>query len=123
MKNRKRNSYNNGVALVVIENSKQTSFSAKMNSKTMNDFTAIGRLFYSEETRRHEDMLFAESMNHSLTLKIKTGYVDWVKSKHKVIIGNYIYDIIHVDSDVNKREIYIYLEGVRELGTDDQGQN
>lgn len=115
MKKRKRNSYNNGVALVVSQNKTKTSFSAKQNPRTLADFTAVGSLFYSEESRRHEDMLFAESMNHTLTLKIKTPFVDWVKPKHKVIIGNYIHDIIHIDRGSNGQEIYIYLEGVREL--------
>lgn len=115
MKNPKKNSYNNGVAIVVSENKKLTTFNAKTNSKTMRDFTEVGRLFYSEETKRHEDMLFSESMNHTLSLKIKTAYVDWVKTNHKVIINDYIYDIIHCDPDYNSREMYVYLEGVRKI--------
>ena len=115
MKKPKRNSYNNGVAIVATENTAPTSFNGKTNSKTLKDFTQVGRLFYEEQTRRHEDMLFAESMDRTLTAKIKTGYVDWVKTEHKVIIKNCVYDIIQIDSDVNKRELYIYLEEVREL--------
>lgn len=115
MKKLKRSSLNNGVALIAVENTAPTSFNGKRNSKTLSDFTAIGRLFYSEESRRHEDLLFAESMGRTLTLKIKTGYVEWVKSSQKVIIGRKVYDIINADSDLNKRELYIYLEEVREL--------
>lgn len=68
-----------------------------------------------KQLKRQEDMLFAESMNHKLTLKVKTALVDGVKNSHKVIINDYVYDIIHTDINKKNHELYFYLEGVRKV--------
>lgn len=121
MKKKQRMSYNNGFARVVVEKTRPTSFNGKTNGKTAADYDYVGDIFYSEESRRHEDMLFAESMNRNLTMKIKTGFTEWIKPTQKIIIGKKVLDIIHTDTDLNKRILYIYLEEAREL--DDTGQN
>lgn len=111
----KRNSYNDGVMIVVSDKTKPNSFNAKTNSKKIDDFETIKTIFYSEESKRQEDMLFAESMNHKLTLKVKTTLVDGIKNSHKVIINDYVYDIIHTDINKKNHELYFYLEGVRKV--------
>lgn len=115
MQKPKKISYNDGILTIVVDKVKPNSFNAKTNSKKMSDFEIIGTLFYSEESKRHEDMLFAESMNHKLTMKVKTNLVKGIKSNHKVIIDDYIYDIINTDIDKKNHELYFYLEGVRKI--------
>lgn len=110
-----KNSYNDGVAMVVKEKQIMNDFNAKLNLKSLDDFEIIARLFYSEQSKRNEDMLFAQSMGKKLTLKIKTPMLNNVKNNYKVIIEKYVYDIIHIDFDKINRELYLYLEGVRAL--------
>lgn len=114
MQLRKRTSFNDGVAYVYREKLKVNDFNAKINSKKADDFELIRVLFYSLETKRQQDFMFAESLSKQLTLKIKTPLAFDVESNYKIVIDNYIYDIIHLDPDNANKELYIYLEGVRE---------
>lgn len=117
MQSKKRNSYNDGVCGVYAENSTliNTDFNAKTNAKTIDDFTFIMWLYFDELNKRDEDFIFAEAMGKKLTMKIKTPLCDGIEPKHKIIIGNQVYDIIKIDPDKTNRELYFYLEGGRKL--------
>ena len=54
-------------------------------------------------------------MSKSLSLKIKTRLYDGINSEHKVVIENILYDIIYLDFDRKNKEVYFYLEEVKEL--------
>ena len=113
---KKLNSYNDGVVGVYVEKpTLKNDFNAKINAKTINDYEFIMNLFYSVENMREEDFEFAERMGKKLTMKIKTPLVDSVKSHHKIILNNCVYDIIKKDPDVRNKDLYIYLEGGRKL--------
>lgn len=114
---KKLNSYNDGVLGIYAEKSTlmNTDFNAKTNARTVNDYDFVMWLFYDELNKRDEDFIFAEAMGKKLTMKIKTPLVNGVETKHKVIISNQVYDIIKIDPDRAKRELYIYLEGGRQL--------
>lgn len=116
MLKKKINSYNDGVIGIYSEKSTLINdFNAKTNARTINDYDFIMNLCFSEETKRQEDFLFAEAMGKKLTLKVKTPLVEGIETKHKVILNNYVYDIINIDPNKKNKDLYFYLEGGREL--------
>ena len=117
MKNPKAkiNNYNDGFIRVYEENIVKTNFGAKQNSKSIDNLTLVVKLAYTECSKRQQDLEFAESMSKSLNLKVKTRLYEKVKNNHKVVIQNTLYDIIYLDYDRKNREMYVYLEEVREL--------
>lgn len=113
---KKISSYNDGVIGVYSEKSTLiTDFNAKTNARTIEDYNFITDLCFSEETKRQEDFLFADAMGKKLTLKVKTPLVDGIETKYKVILNNFVYDIIKLDSDKKNKDLYFYLEEGREL--------
>lgn len=115
MKKTKINNYVDGFARVYQENIIKTNFGAKQNSKSIDNLNLVVKLAYTECSKRQQDLEFAESMSKSLTLKIKTRLYDKVKNNHKIVIDNTLYDIIYLDFDRKNKEMYLYLEEVREL--------
>lgn len=116
MLKKKISSYNDGVIGIYSEKSTLiNSFNAKTNAKTINDYDFMMNLFYSEQSKRQEDFLFAEAMGKKLTLKVKTPLVEGIETNHKVILNNMVYDIINIDPDKTNKELYFYLEGGRKL--------
>lgn len=107
--------YNDGVCYIATEVKAPTSFAAKQNGTTEADFNKFLKLMFSEMSIREEDMQFAEALSRTITRKIKTPFVGGWNSKHKVIIGNTVYDIVNADKDRANNEVYFYLEEVREL--------
>lgn len=110
MLKKKISSYNDGVLGVYQANTTFTSFNAKTNGRTLNDYKFIMNLYFSEENKRQEDFLFAEAMGKKLTLKVKTPLVEGVENNHKIILGNIVYDIIKLDLDKKNKDLYLYLE-------------
>ena len=115
MQVKKRTSFNDGVVGVYSEKPLLTNFNAKTNAKTINDYEFIMNLYFSEETKRQEDFLFAEAMGKKLTWKIKTPLVQGIETTHKIIFNNDVYDIINMDQDNTNKELYIYLERGRKV--------
>lgn len=105
--------YNDGVVFIYRDTDRRSNFGAKMNVKSLDDMTYVAKLSYAEQSKRQQDMEFAEQMGFSLALKIKTRHVKGVDSKCKAVIGNYMYDISYVDA--TRTELYFYLQGVGEL--------
>lgn len=115
MKPKKRTSMNSGIVQLVEPTKLPTDFNAKRNVRSMADLKLLKTKFYSVETIRQQDQIFAEQMGRSLTLKIKTVLDSDLTSLTKAIIGNTLYTIISVDHDVHNRESYLYLEEERKL--------
>jgi len=109
--NKEIDSYNDGIAYFYKPLAKMNEFGAKINSKRKEDFQSSGSSFFKEETRRVQDYQFAEGLNHQLTLKISIPYKT-ISSDLKVVIANYLYDLIHYDIDRKRRKVFLYLEGV-----------
>jgi len=105
--------YIDGVAIICKENAGKTDFEAKINVKKKPDLERIVKLNYGLMSKRNEDLEFAEQMGFTLTKKIKVRMYKGITSKHLVAIENYLYSIKHIDMD--KKNMYLYLEGVREL--------
>ena len=110
----KQSNYNDGFIRVYKEIPLETEFGAKKNIKTLDNLELVVKLAYEECSKRLQDIEFAEANSRSLSLKVKTRLYP-IKNDYKVVINNILYDIITMDSDRTKREIYLYLEQVREL--------
>lgn len=105
--------YNDGMAYIYREKERQTDFSAKRNVKTIDDMDFIMKLAFEECSKREQDLTFAEQNGFTLSMKIKTRYVKNVDNKCKAVIDGYLYDISYTDK--SRTELFIYMEGVREL--------
>lgn len=95
--------------------SNKSHFGAKKNITSIEGMEIIYKLAFAQSYKRLEDMEFAESNGRSLTLKVKVRLVRGIKNSDKVVIGNTLYDIMYLDEDRNKKELYLYLEEVRSL--------
>ena len=115
MPKRKLSTYNDGVVSIYREKPRTTDFGAKRNARTLDNMDFVIRLAYEESYRREQDMEFAERIGFSLTLKIRTRAVPGVDSKCMAVIDDYLYNVR--DTDKNREEMWLYLEGVRKLDT------
>lgn len=107
--------YNDGVCFIVESSKIPTSFAAKQNETSPKDFKCIVKLMFKEMSMREQDFEFAEARSRTLNRKIKTPLVKGWDATNKIIIGKMLYDIVNADIDRPNREIYFYLEEVREL--------
>lgn len=115
MQNKNFGRYNDGMVYIYREKERQTDFSAKRNVKTIDDMDFVMKLAFEECSKREQDLTFAEQNGFTLSMKIKTRYVKNVDNKCKAVIDGYLYDISYTDK--SRTELYLYMEGVRELVT------
>ena len=115
MSKSKFSTYNDGAVFIYKEKPKRSSFAAKENVSVLEDMDFIIRLDFEQVAKRQQDMEFAEQMGFSLSMKLKTRYIPTIKSKYKAVINNYLYDVAYIDDD--RKEMWLYLEGVRALDT------
>lgn len=107
--------YNDGVVSIYREKNQSHSFGAQRNVSTLEDMDFIVRLHYQELSMREQDFQFAEQRGFNLAMKIKTHNRKEVDSECKAVIGELIFDVSYPDR--SSREMYLYLEGGRQLGT------
>ena len=107
--------YNDGVVSIYREivEERKTDFSAKRNVQTLEDMEYIGKLAFEEASKREQDLEFAEQHDFTLSLKIKTRLVKNVDNKCKAVIDGYLYDISYIDK--SREEMWLYLQGVKEI--------
>lgn len=110
---RKFSRYNDGVVSVYREKGKRSNFAAKENVSALEDMEFVIKLDFEQASKREQDLAFAEQNDFSLSLKIRTRYVDSVDNKCKAVINGYLYDVAYVDK--NRVEMWLYLEGIKEL--------
>lgn len=109
--------YNDGAIYLYREKEKRNEFGAKLNTNGLEDMEFIARLSYAEQSKREQDLEYADQQGFSLELKVKTRYIKGIDNKCKAVINGYLYDVRYVDA--TKSELYIYLEGVGELAAND----
>ena len=107
--------YNDGVVSIYKELDRKTDFAAKRNVTSLEDMEFIVKLAFEECSKRTQDLEFAEQSGFSLSYKVKTRYVPNIQSKYKAVIDGYLYEIQYLDKA--GQELYLYLEGVRKLGS------
>lgn len=61
--------YNDGVVHIYREEDRRSNFGAKLNAKSLDNLTPIAKLTYSEQSKRQQDLEFAEQQGFSLALK------------------------------------------------------
>lgn len=105
--------YNDGVVSIYREIDRKTDFAAKRNVSSLEDMEFIVKLAFDECSKRTQDLEFAEQNGFSLSYKIRTRYIPSVQAKFKAVINGYLYEIQYLDKA--EQEIFLYLEGVREL--------
>lgn len=105
--------YNDGVVRIYRDTDRRSNFGAKLNVNSIDDLKFIAKLTYAEQSKRQQDVEFAQQQGFSLELKIKTRFIKGVDNKCKAVINGYLYDIDYVDA--TKTELYLYMQGVGEL--------
>lgn len=113
--NKKIKTYHDGYLFVYKDITENSTFGAKKNIESLENLDLVFKLGYKESYRRLQDYEFAENSGRELTLKIKTRLIKGIKNEYKVVIFNRLYDIIQIDYDRSNREMYLYLEFVKEL--------
>lgn len=111
----KKSNYNDGYVRVYEEIPVKNNFGAKENIKSKDNLKFIVKLAYEECSKRQQDLEFAEASSRSLNIKVKTRFYNNLKNEHKIVIENTLYDIIYIDEDRKNRELYFYLEEVRNI--------
>lgn len=109
----KLSTFNDGVVSIYREKERKTDFAARKNVATLDDMEFIVKLAFEESSVRQQDLEFAEQSGFSLSMKAKTRYVPSVRQKMKAVISGYLYDIRYIDK--SGREMWLYLEGVRNV--------
>lgn len=109
------NNYNDGVVHIYNEVGGKTDFNAKKNAKKLADLEFVVKLPYDEKTVRQQDYEYFDQSSTKTTMKIVTPLVSLVGNKQKAVINGYLYGITHISPSRKRNELYIYLEGEREL--------
>lgn len=111
--------FNDGVVAVYKEKERTTDFGAKRNAVTLDDMDFIVKLAFQESSKRAQDLEFAEQSGFQLSMKIRTRFNPSVKTKMKAVVGNHLFDISYIDISKATQEMFLYMEGVRELAEQD----
>ena len=106
--------FNDGVVSIYRDKERMTDFNARRNATTLGDMDFIAKLDYEEMSKREQDLDFAEKMDFSLSMKVKTRFVKAVDNKCKAVIDGYLYDISYIDK--SKTEMFLYMEQIRKVG-------
>lgn len=106
--------YPNGIVEVYHNRSKQNSFNANQNPRSLDDLELYASLCYSVESIRESDQNMANAQGVAVNLKLRTPYLDGVNVKQKAVIEGKIYDIVRVDPD-KRKQLFLYLGGGRTL--------
>lgn len=114
MQKNKFSRFNDGVVSIYRDKERMTDFNARRNSTTLADMDFIAKLDYEEMSKREQDLDFAEKMDFSLSMKVKTRFVKSVDNKCKAVIDGYLYDISYIDK--TKAEMFLYMEQIRKVG-------
>ena len=105
--------YNDGVVSIYREKERQTDFNASLNVAALDDMEFVAKLAFEESAKREQDIEFAQQHDFTLSLKVRTRLLKCVDNKCKAVIDGYLYDISYIDK--NRSEMWLYLEGVRQI--------
>lgn len=109
-------SYSDGVLEIYTPKDRLTDFGARRNIESLDDMDYVAPLCFSVQTIREQDYDFAERSSFTISLKVKTPRLDLVESDCLALIGSTLFDVSHVDR--TSREMYLYMEEVREIATE-----
>lgn len=86
----------------------------RVNGKKVGEvFNVFGELYFNRMTIRQSDYSIESASEQTIDLKIKTFFTRGIsKNSHKVLIGEEMFDIYSIDSDVEEKYNYWYLTKV-----------
>ncbi|MCD8190166.1 MAG: hypothetical protein LUD78_08135 [Clostridiales bacterium] len=107
--------YNDGLVVVCRETLKQSSFAARIDTAAEEDLEELYTLCFAEQSRRGQDVDYANQMGYRLDRKISTRRPPGLKidTQCAAKIGAMLYHVS--DVDITETEIYYSLTEVREL--------
>lgn len=108
--------YNDGVVSIYRERDQRSNFGARLNATSIGDMRFVAKLAYAEQSKREQDLDFAEQHGFSLSMKIKTRHFKGIDNKCKAVIDGFLYDVSYVDA--TRSDLYLYLEGVDHVADD-----
>ena len=85
----------------------------RRNPNKLENMEFVVKLAYAEQSIRAQDYDFADQRGFSISAKVKTHSHSAVTTDCKVVIGNQIFGIKHIDRALT--EMYLYMEGVSEV--------
>jgi hypothetical protein len=74
----------------------------------------VVKLDYEESAKREQDLEFAEQHDFTLSMKVRTRFVEPVDSKCKAVIDRALYDVSYIDK--TRTEMWLFLEFIRKIG-------
>jgi len=104
----KHETFNDGI----LEYGEIESIYAENRRKTGEEFSPTGKLFFKEMSCRDGDMLQANALGYVIDRKLKTPYRNDIDSRSKVKISEENYDIVKIDSDGERKSLFLYLQKV-----------
>ncbi|MEI3605926.1 head-tail adaptor protein [Pseudogracilibacillus sp. SE30717A] len=110
-----RKTYNDGYLTYGTKTTKR-----KNGKRIGSTFEPEGKLAFNELSIREQDYQMADMSTSKLDLKVETMYPPSFKMKRKtkytVVIESIEYDVIKLDTDYSKNNLYFYLQEVGEAG-------
>lgn len=108
MPRKKTNSYTDGVMKLYEKKTDR-------NVRGLEDLSYLSKLAFDEKSIRQEDVEFAMQQDKKLSIKIVTPDDGNMDTSRCAVIDDTIYGIIHIDRDKKNRELYFYLQEIRNI--------
>ena len=109
------NTHIDGVVRFYTDATASTSFGAARNATTFADIAAVASAPFAALSTRVQDVDWANERGIALSRKIKNRRIPGIKAGMKAVINSLMYDISYID--YSPTEMYVYLEGEREIDT------
>lgn len=107
--------YSSGVLKMCKPAVSTSSFKAVKNITSADELSVLYIMPFDELSCRMSDRDFAQSMGHSLDLKVRVRYRPDIDTTLRVLIGSVLYSIYEFDADADRLSLYLYLQREREL--------
>lgn len=85
------------------------SYDSDNNACEEKEFSVRGRLHFSYKTIREQDRFNYDNTGLKVKIKLKTYFVPYLSTSNTIRLNNVLYSIGHIDPDINKEKMYIYL--------------
>lgn len=109
------NTHIDGIVKFYTDETASTSFGAAQNATKLADISPVAVAPFAGLSARAQDIDWANERGIALARKIKTRRVPGIKAGMKAVISSLMYDISYID--YSPTEMFVYLEGEREIDT------
>lgn len=112
---KKFQTYNDGVAELYMEPKPVNSFGASTGECSVDGMEPAGSAAFALQSKRKEDVEMADTMGFKLTVKVRCRLKPGIDIGCMAVIDEYLYRVSYMDA--SRTEMWLYLEGVRPVGT------